>query len=184
MKLSISLPAIYSVYKISLEDAYRALYGCGFRNTCIIEAIDKKKSGLKDHYDAAIRADLKPLTVRIECNPFDSEDAFSFVKQTVKRVGEYGINTAIIPTGTIKNIGHYDYLARNEMYLNSILAIAEKKETQLLFENSGSYQIAHYLHHARTIHLLTDRISHPLLGVNVNVGNLGLAEAQPYPQIR
>ena len=182
MKLSISMPSVYGVYDISLTEAYRALKSCGFQNTVIVEKMGE--TNLSAHVEAANCAGVTPVSAHIFANPFESEDALAYVENAVSRAADLGISSVVIPVGTETNIEHYDYLARNEAYLRGMLEIAERKNTKLLIENSGSYQVAHYLHHARAIRLLTDRLNHPLLGVNLNVGNLGLAEAQPYPQIR
>lgn len=184
MKLSITLPAVYTAQNISLAEAYRALRSCGFTRVSITAAAVQQGDDFKAHCGAAIAAGMTVTSVRVEGNPFESDEAMAFIKSAVERAGQYGIDTAIIPLGTEINIGHYDYLDRNENYLKGVLTIAENKGTHLLFENAGSYQIAHYTHHAREIRLLTDRVPHPLLGVNVNVGNLGLSDIQPYPQIK
>lgn len=184
MRLSITLPAVYTTHGLSLDEAYRALRGCGFRHVNITLSPCSGADYFDRHFEAVCAADMDVTSLRVEGNPFSSQAESDFIKNAVSLAAEKRIQTVIVPLGTEADIGHYDYLDRNEAYLRDMLGLAEKTNTQLLIENAGSFQIPHYSHHARELRLLTERIDSPLLGVNVSTGNLGLSEAQPYPQIK
>lgn len=184
MKLSITLPAIYREQGISLSDAYQALFCCGFRNVSITLHPDVSRESFQQEAQAVLTAGMNVTSIRAEGNPFSSAKAQNAMRSIIALAGEHQIPAVILPLGTETDIGHYEYMDRNEAYLRDMLSEAEKTDTRILFDNAGSYQIAHYAHHAREIRLLTERINHSLLGVNLNTGNLGLSEAQPYPQIK
>ena len=190
MRISASITPIWREYGLTEPEIFEQLKQCGFDSVGYdfcpanqqIWLSSKAAAWGEDMRRTLEKIGLEPAAAHIGgFNPLHDSLA---VEKAVRCAGALGVQKAVIPLGWEPDNARREYEKNNLEYLKRLLDVAGESGVTLLIEHSGSWLGAHYTHHAIELIRMLEKLSEPeLLKVNLNIGNLGIAEIKPYTEI-
>jgi len=195
MRISTAISPIWRKYDLTEPEIYRALKECGFDYAAYDFCPANTDNGWTERSADAWASDMKSrledtgitlTSARIEgVNPFESNQSLEAIIQAVRCAGALGIGHITVPLGTFPDNSRAQYQQSNIAYLSRLLSVAGEANITLLIEHAGSHLLPHYTHYAMELEYLLGKMNYPeRLKINLNTGNMCIADIQPYTDIR
>ena len=183
MKLSTSVSPAWRNLDLSEEKRLARLRACGFRYLCD-EPDTLPASDVRAYADARRQmlrdADIIPAKVRAARGTGADE-----LERMILYCARLEAGALVVPLLANERWTRAEALEANVGYLRALAPAARAHGVTLLIEHAGDYQQPYYAHSAMELNGLLDRAdAGDRVGINLNIGNIGLTDLDIYPEIR
>lgn len=178
MKLCMSVSPAWRALGLEDRALYQNLRDCGFDHLCgelnapvSAEEAEKLLSAMKD----------AGITLIKERASVTGKEA---VLPLIRSCALLHVTKLVIPLLSDGSWTRDEYMETNAAYLNALSPAARDHGVTLLIEHAGDFQNAHYTHSTNELNHLLDLAGEKDVLINLNVGAVGLTDADLYPEVR
>lgn len=183
MKISTSVSHAWRNLDMGEEAVLARLRACGFRYLCD-EPASLPEDGVCAFADARRKmmqsAGVVPVKVRAA-----AQSGFDALIRLIEYSARLEAGLLVVPLLSNESWSRAEDTKANSEFLRSLVPAARDNGVTILIEHAGNYQQPFFTHCAMELNALLDRVDEPdWVGINLNIGNIGRADLDIYPEIR